>query len=237
MGPEGHFGEVRELFDGKVVKGAPYSAQVTTEVVQTLADGNKITRQMTSSLYRDSDGRTRREQTLGSVGPFMASHGSPRVFVSDPVAGTRFVLSPTKKEAIMFPQPPARNGDGPRQHGGHGNGPKTGAPERQTENLGKQTIAGIEAEGTRTTVTLPAGAIGNEAPIQIVSERWYAPTLQTVILRKHSDPRFGDTTTTWTGIKTAEPDHSLFVVPSDYTVKDAPSRFNKNLNPPQPPAN
>src|SRR5262249_28013557 len=58
----------------------------------------------------------------------------------------------------------------------------------------KKTIEVIEAEGTRTTVTIPAGEIGNERPIEIVSERWYSPELQLVVMTRHSDPRFGETT-------------------------------------------
>ena len=63
----------------------------------------------------------------------------------------------------------------------------------ETEPLGKRIIEGIEAEGTRSILTIPAGQIGNEQPIQIVSERWYSSELETVILSKHSDPRFAET--------------------------------------------
>ena len=63
------------------------------------------------------------------------------------------------------------------------------------ESLGKQLIEGVEAEGTRSTVTIAAGEIGNERAIEIVSERWYSPELQTVVMTRHSDPRFGETTT------------------------------------------
>ena len=76
-------------FDSAVVKGAPYSADATTETTQTLADGNRIHRTTKASLYRDSEGRTRREQTLGEVGPLTAS-GEPiqTIVISDPVADT-----------------------------------------------------------------------------------------------------------------------------------------------------
>src|ERR687885_1082443 len=63
-------------FDGKVVKGAPYSAQAITETTRTLADGNKIRNKTTASIYRDGEGRTRREQELGAVGPWIVS-GEP----------------------------------------------------------------------------------------------------------------------------------------------------------------
>ena len=87
------------------------------------------------------------------------------------------------------------------------------------EELGKQIIEGVEADGTRTTVTIPAGEIGNERPIEIVSERWYSPELQMVIMTKHSDPRSGETTYRLTNISRTEPAKSLFEVPADYTLK------------------
>ena len=66
--------------------------------------------------------------------------------------------------------------------------------EARTESLGKQNIEGVEAEGTRSTVTIPAGEIGNERAIEIVFERWYSPELQMVVMTRHYDPRFGETT-------------------------------------------
>ena len=88
------------------------------------------------------------------------------------------------------------------------------------ENLGKQTIEGVEAEGTRSTITIPAGEIGNERPIEIVSERWYSPELQMVVMTRHSDPRTGEMTYKLTNINRTEPAKSLFEVPSDYTIKE-----------------
>ena len=88
------------------------------------------------------------------------------------------------------------------------------------QELGKQIIEGVEAEGTRTTVTIPAGEIGNERPIEIVSERWYSPELQLVVMSRHSDPRTGETTYKLTNINRAEPAKSLFEVPGGYTIKE-----------------
>ena len=73
VSPDGNFGTfafaASEMsFDFKVVKGAPYSADAITETTQTLSDGNRIVRKTTSSLYRDSEGRTRREQSIGAIG-------------------------------------------------------------------------------------------------------------------------------------------------------------------------
>jgi hypothetical protein len=92
--------------------------------------------------------------------------------------------------------------------------------EPKIEQLGKQTVEGVEAEGQRATITIPAGEIGNELPIQIVSESWYSPELQVTVMSRHSDPRMGETVYKLTNINRAEPAHSLFEVPSDYTIKE-----------------
>lgn len=107
---------------------------------------------------------------------------------------------------------------------------KTGKPENlKTEALGKQMLEGVEAEGTRTTFTIPAGEIGNEKPINIVTEVWFSTDLQVVVLHKHTDPRQGEMTYRLTNIKRAEPDHSLFEVPADYTIKEMPSPKTKMI--------
>ncbi|PYQ02798.1 MAG: hypothetical protein DMF82_14955 [Acidobacteria bacterium] len=225
---------VREAHEAKVVKGAPYKAEAVTEITQSLADGNRIVRKTTSAVSRDSEGRTRRESNLAALGP-LAPHDAPRlVFIQDPVAGTAFVLEPDSHTARKLSRP-GGSGKGPHPDaastdGGPGPQGRFGRPhemgegkwERQTENLGNQTLEGLETTGTRTTVTIPAGAIGNEKAITIVSERWVSPELQAVVLSTHRDPRFGETTYRLTGITRGEPDKSLFEVPSDYTVREGP---------------
>jgi hypothetical protein len=93
--------------------------------------------------------------------------------------------------------------------------------EAKTEKLEARSFDGVTAEGTRTTVTIPAGDIGNEQPIQIVDEHWSSPELQITVMTRHSDPRSGETTYRLTNISRAEPAAALFQVPSDYTVKEA----------------
>jgi hypothetical protein len=234
---------------GKVVKGAPYSAEAVTETVQALSDGNRITRKNTASVYRDSEGRTRREMTLDAIGPWAAAGDPPQhTFIDDPVARVHYILEPRSRTARKLPMPSfneasqasiglmaseVKNGKGvegdflaiaPPLHAGMREFrtfdvvAPFGKPE--TESLGKHKIEGLEAEGTRSTMTIPAGKIGNELPIRIVSEQWYSPELQVTLLSKHSDPRFGETIYQLTNISRNEPAHSLFEVPSDYEVKD-----------------
>jgi TonB family protein len=354
-------------FDGKIVKGAPYSAEAVTESVQVLADGNRITRTSKSSVYRDGEGRTRRDQTLNHIGTWVTTdEPAQTIFINDPVAGAHYVLNPRTRTAqkmsnvLSFTRVPGegelpppggaprtqvfmRSGNGamvmshddPKAVNAGANGlagkaikrvpptypavakaagaqgpvsvqivvneagavesakataghpllqaaavdaarqwqfsptklsgnavkvsgaisfvfalPKEGdasgnvtfmrtpasghAPEGErvkpvNESLGKQMIEGVEAEGTRTTLTFPAGMMGNERPINVVSERWYSPELQTVVMSKHNDPRFGETTYRLTNINRSEPARTLFEVPSDYTVKEGPQPVRRLL--------
>jgi hypothetical protein len=91
-----------------------------------------------------------------------------------------------------------------------------------TEDLGSQTMEGVAVTGKRTTRTIPAGEIGNEKPLIIVTEVWTSPDLQTVVYSKRSDPRVGEQTFQLTNIVRGEPDPSLFVVPSDFKIIDSP---------------
>jgi hypothetical protein len=85
--------------EGKVVKGVPFSAEGVTETEKTLADGTKIKKKTTSKVYRDSEGRTRREMTLGAVGPWVAEgEATTTVTINDPVAGRMYVMRKGGKE-------------------------------------------------------------------------------------------------------------------------------------------
>jgi hypothetical protein len=87
------------------------------------------------------------------------------------------------------------------------------------ESLPPQMVNGVLAQGTRTTETIPVGKIGNDRPINIVSERWYSNDLQMLIKSTSSDPRFGDSTYQLTNILQTSPDPSLFQIPADYTIR------------------
>jgi len=250
-------------FEGGVVKGAPYSAQGTTTFTQTLADGNRINRQTMSQIYRDSEGRTRREETIGGIGPWAAGgEAMQMIHINDPVAGTAFMLNPKDKTASkmmmrinMAKKAGAALGGG--TSGGTGTaitgdnitihmppplppGPGVAATmplvkrdlmavkgQGTQESLGTQEIEGIQAEGTRTTFTIPAGQIGNEQAIQIVNERWYSPELQVVVMTRHSDPRTGEEVYKLSNINRSEPAHQLFEIPADYSVKDSGDAMDK----------
>jgi hypothetical protein len=90
--------------------------------------------------------------------------------------------------------------------------------DTRTEQLGMQNFEGVDAEGTRTITTIPADAIGNERPIEIVYERWYSKELDMIVFSRHFDPRFGEQTYRLTNINRSEPDPSLFQVPTSYRI-------------------
>jgi len=92
--------------------------------------------------------------------------------------------------------------------------------EKKAEQLEARTIEGLRAEGTRTTMTVPAGAVGNALPIDVVSERWFSPELQVVLMTRRADPRFGETIYRLTNIVRSEPSPDLFEVPPDFRIED-----------------
>ena len=236
----------------EVVKGKPYSADTATETVQTLADGNRIVHRTVSKFYRDSDGRTRREETFGNVDPEHPSPHEVKVFVDDPVSGLAFVLDPASKSAdkvhrsrefldgrsaeddgarIMIKTDGEEGGQGAAgpmlikfrdEHSGDSN---TNLPlilddkrDVAKEDLGTRNIEGVDCNGTRTTTTIPAGAIGNEKPISIVRETWYAPAITAVVESTTEDPRYGKTTYQLTNVQLSEPSRSLFEPPGDFRI-------------------
>ena len=271
----------------KGVKNSPFSADAVSESVQTLADGNRITRSSTSKLYRNSEGRFRQEFVSGTGGLFgsafamgdavtVINPGQSRFYldssakiahvydelssqgfaVAAPVAAVR-TLEPLKTIEMSQLAPEARieierakaEMDKVRASKDEfkaaaeemkaaadtyavtvaGTGQSFGAGlaatraslpkwDSRSEDLGEQNIEGVSAHGTRTITTIPAGAIGNERPIEIMYEKWFSNELQMVVYSKQSDPRTGEQTYRLTNINRSEPDPSLFQLPTGYKV-------------------
>jgi hypothetical protein len=255
---------------GTPVQGAPYSASMTNQSTETLADGNRIVQTSSGTIARDSLGRTRQDAPLPSIGNLSAANAPHLVFIQDPVTQMSYTLDLTNKTAQKMPAlpppglgPESAGAAGPGAPGGPGvvtirmgaaggiaspmglppaggapggppvfflqRGPLTNdqaAPGNQetpmTQDLGSQTMEGILANGTRVTITIPAGQIGNDRAIDIVTEVWTSPDLKTVVYSKRSDPRMGEQTFQLTNIVRGEPDPSLFTVPADFKIIDGP---------------
>lgn len=245
--PEGQHDETLKLLQpqftfGKVVKGAPYSATAVTETTQTLGDGNQIIQKTEVVAHRDSEGRTRHEQSLSSVGRWV-SDGEPLriILINDPTAGISYTLDPRTQIARRrnYFQSKGPIKDGPpfavarKRIEARGERttekpikdvPSTAVRSsevgKKVEALGIRMIEGVESVGTRTTTITPAGVIGNRLPIEVIDERWYSPGLHTLVLREYRNPRSGNLVYRLMNISRKEPDRSLFEVPSDYTLKD-----------------
>jgi hypothetical protein len=255
------------VIEARITTGRPYSAEATTEFAQTLGDGSKIFRKETVRIYRDGEGRTRREQLdyFGAV---------KFVSIYDPVSQVSYLLDPSTRTALKsavrvvlparvaaeheekvkaemrarievaaqvgaagrvalvapadVPAQVAAEGVRKRQvemvaaAGGRGVLQPAINGEMKEESLGQKVIDGVTtADGKRVTTVLPAGSIGNQQPITVVSEQWFSPELEILVMTRHSDPRTGETTYTVSNVARGDPGAGLFDVPAGYAVREA----------------
>ena len=239
-------------FERAQVKNAAFSAESVTEHVQTLADGNRLTRKSTARIYRDAAGRTRREHDLnrrGTTDP--TGDAAQLIVINDPVGRVNYVIETKTGEARKRDLPPpqvmeamqkARGDSAPfsvlmptsiahRRMREDDDAQAPAAPVR--EKLPSQVIEGVLAEGTRTSLTIPAGEFDNDQAMIISHEEWYAPELHMIVLMKHNDPRFGETTFRLTNLLRSEPSADLFQLPQGYRVVD--DRQQRMIGPGRPP--
>jgi hypothetical protein len=226
---------VRTGVQAETVKSAPYSADVVNESVQTLTDGNRIVQRSTSHMYRDTDGRVRREEERGG--------SSPVVTITDPMAGMSWTLDVDNRTARQMPGvgrifsfagarddmyrlEVALNGvQEAVRLGPEGRGwvvaPGSGGQPTE-EKLSPKTIEGLRVEGVRRTSTIASGTIGNERAIVVTTEEWTSPDLKVLVLSEHADPRSGTSTYKLVNVRRVDPPASLFQVPPDYIVVQGP---------------
>jgi hypothetical protein len=215
---------------GPPVPNAPFSADATTTVRQTLSGGTLIERIAKARYFRDREGRVRVEQSINGSEEIVASATNvQRITVWPDPADSRayaYTLEPLTRTARKGPRDIAGlavgGGDtfaaplgGVRflifhsaLHNHNSTGPVT------QESLGSRLIAGVETVGRRVTTTIPGG----QAAIQVTEERWESPELKILMFGRSSDPRVGIVDYRLSNVRRAEPDSDLFVVPNDYTV-------------------
>jgi hypothetical protein len=261
----------------QAVSGKPVYAEFSTEHHQSFADGTHISRSTFSCIYRDTQGRIRRESQLSVPGLAEGIAAATFITIIDHQLGFGFILNSQEMVAHRYelngagpsyvarlnaqtvgtsllssdakaPAAAAANTDPPAQwsrmhafsahhlHPAMDGGPGTEAlaptmridqpflaapnPVR-TENLGEQMILGFRTRGTRVITTLPVGQIGNDRPIDIVSEQWFSSDLEMVMRSSHHDPWAGEFTTTVTKVSRGDQPASLFQIPPAYTLVDA----------------
>ncbi|HKV92826.1 MAG TPA: hypothetical protein VJW20_09785 [Candidatus Angelobacter sp.] len=224
------------------VKGLAFSADVIEETDQYLADGNHIHRENHGKIFRDSEGRMRTENEIGSG--IVGSKPFVHIFINDPVQNTFILLNPENKAATvhhLMQRPVAASDSKPVPTNASPTQARTAASDPQAqaliqslrdkrdqsmirqhsrEDLGTMEIEGFTVKGTRLTTTIPAGAMGNDKPMTTTSERWFSDDLKMDLLTKSSSPESGQHVRRLVNIRTGDPDPLLFQVPADYTVKE-----------------
>ena len=204
-----------------VVAGAPYSAEAVTTLKLTMFDGTKFDQTLTAKMFRDSAGRMRHEQTISGLGGLDPSGQALLniIVIVDPVGNAVYTLYPTEKTAMKVSLPPGSLV--PAVAPAPAAAPP-GTPGVKEEALGTKQIDGLNATGKRTTVSIPAGQLGNDRAILVTDERWESTDLKIVIQSHYYNPMSGDVDYKVTNIKRAEPDKALFTVPLDYKIMDVP---------------
>jgi hypothetical protein len=195
--------------------GRPFSGRDNIEWTRNLEEGSVVTTHLFATMARDSQGRIYRERV-----PFVPANSDqqpkPTEFsLSDPVAHTRTTCTvATHSCAITDYHAPTRFT--PQPTGPFDNGKRSLA----RESLGSDVINGLNVVGTRETITINAGAVGNSQPLVTTREFWYSPDLQVNLEVTRKDPREGTQAIHVADLSRAEPDPAMFQVPAGYVVVD-----------------
>jgi hypothetical protein len=200
------------------IPGVPLSLEAIEVYVTKNADGTSATEINKTKYYRDAAGRMRSEMEMHDS----AAGTVVWVVLDDSIDGFAAVLETQAKIAHRVKLPKARSPD----DWGIGLGTNglvgvTGKMTRKTEDLGKQSIGGVECAGTRTTTT------SDEQPsLMAVDDVWMSKELELIGLLKHSGPD-SEMTARIQNVDRTVPDPALFVIPADYRIRD--------MEPPGPP--
>ena len=208
----------RDAADVPTIKGAPFSGDSVITLKLSQYDGTKIERKVSGKYYRDSEGRVRREQVIVGLGLMTPTGDGQRIVnIVDPVAGFVYTMIGDQREAQRLPIVKVAT---PTEVGAEPVGPIGVDVAKKVESLGTRQIDGVSATGTKTTLTIPPGLMGNERPVDVVEERWESPELKLVLLSRQHNPVSGEVEYRMTNIRRAEPAADLFKVPAGYKIVD-----------------
>lgn len=207
----------------------PYTAEYTITTVKTLANGTTITKEYTEVRAMDLQGRLMAAKT--SVPLSGDQTARTHIGVIDPVAriNSSWDIPGQKAWITAMPAIGAVRPSCAANIAVH-TAPTAVVPHIQpvVEDLGTETISGIEARGRRTITTIPVGTIGNDMPLARTDEEWSAaaPGLHGLLVRRVlDDPQSEKMTKELVNFTQAEPDAAVFQPSADYEVvsKEAPA--------------
>jgi hypothetical protein len=187
-------------------------------------------------IARDSQGRVRTERATGQ---FLHENGAEAgakteqhiIMICDPVTQTLTQIDTLSASAkIIRARPSAPNSPRPQ-----GLPPRTFCSSRlflnhqgqmKGEDLGVQTIEGVEAHGERITMPRPETPAGGEPAADAIGgnvrEIWCSDQLSVVVLTVMPHMRTGaKSTIAMQNIERTEPDASLFQIPRDYSISES----------------
>ena len=214
-----------------VVRDAPYFADIISTYDRTTPSGESLHREMRSKIYRDTQGRTRREteQISPTTGQKLVL-----VLINDPVSNTVTSLDPRTMTAhildgsiITPPKQAVRSGPesptGPPVASSVAVEPAASTAEAKAEELGTQVIEGLTVKGTKITTPLASAAGGNKQPRTLVTSTWVSEELHIEVLTEIDDVPENHRTIRLVNIVRTEPEAGLFEIPSGYAVVDSRS--------------
>lgn len=223
------------LLNDRLVKNQPLAAVFESETIGLQPNGASLTSRVVTKIYRDSDGRTRREQTVLPSGAAASSaNATISITIEDPIARFTYLINQTNRTALRYKLPLNHS---------QGNGfndliprtvellrnddPQTGLvrnyrlEQPRVEPLGRQEISGVDAEGRRVRFKIPAGAIGNTTEIEATHETWIARDLKMLVKSNTKNSIIGEHKFRLIELVRAEQPASLFEIPSNYTIQES----------------
>jgi len=193
---------------------APFTATVNTGWIRQLPDGSTITLKNHRAIARDAAGRIFQERRALVPDDGKAQSGVTQIEISDPVTHELYICMPQGRTCQVevfsppesFPYTPTA-----KAHVAQGS-------TSESEDLGTQSIGGLETVGTRETTIIRAGTIGNNSPLLSKREFWFSPSV--TLISKRQDPLSGTQNFEVSDITLGEPDAKLFEVPSGFRILD-----------------
>jgi hypothetical protein len=195
------------------IPGKPLSGIDNIEWTRTLEDGSTITTHTTANLARDSQGRIYRENH--HFAPLDKKSPLYQVHIYDPVNHSQAYCSTTNFQCVITDYRPQTFFE-TRPTGPFDNGNRS----LSREVLGSQVMEGVYVSGTRETVTINPGVLGNDRPLNSTREFWYSDELENNLSVTRIDPREGKQVIWISSLSLTEPDAHLFDIPIGYTVRD-----------------